>query len=510
MGDNANLYAKLAAGFEFEACLLEVPAGHRYTYGDAHRASAQVANALYSFGLRPGDCVAVVAEKSVSLLWLYLGCLRAGIIYQPLNSSYSERELAFFIGNSGARLVVHDPHLVGRIAAASGQCAQMPQRLTLDATGGGELAAMWASADERFVTHHASGETVAALLYSSGTTGTPKGIPITHDNLYSNAVALRETWGFSRDDVLLHALPFYHVHGLFITLHPAMLAGMQLRFHARFDAEEVVAALVGASLFAGVPTYYTRLLATPRFGRAACASVRLFISGSAPLLESTFHEFTERTGQVILERYGMTETGINTSNPLRGERRPGAVGVPLQGVQVRVVNEQGMAIAQGDIGEIEVRGPNVFLGYWLLPEQTAGAFSADGFFRTGDQGRFDGDGYLHIVGRSKDMIISGGLNVYPKEIESELDEFTGITESAVFGVPHPDFGEAVIAAVIVEGELDEAVVLHHLRGRLAGFKLPKRIVRVTELPRNTMGKVQKSRLRDSYASLFAVEPDKVS
>ena len=510
MGNNANLYARLAAGFEHEACFLELLDGRCYTYGDAERASAQVAKALHSLGLLAGDCVAVVAEKSVSLLWLYLGCLRAGIIYQPLNSSYSERELAFFIGNAGAQLVVHDPRLVDRVVAACAQCEPVPQRFTLDASGAGELAALWAGADAHFETHHADSNTVAALLYSSGTTGTPKGIPITHDNLYSNAVTLRETWAFARDDVLLHALPFYHVHGLFITLHPAMLAGMRLRFHPRFDAEEVVAGLAGATLFAGVPTYYTRLLATPSFSRATCASVRLFISGSAPLLESSFHEFAERTGQTILERYGMTETGINTSNPLHGERRPGAVGLPLDGVQVRVVDEQGVAMQQGDIGEIEVRGPNVFRAYWRLPEQTASAFSADGYFRTGDQGRFDGDGYLHIVGRSKDMIISGGLNVYPKEIECELDELQGVSESAVFGVPHPDFGEAVIAAVIIDGDLDDAAVLKHLRTRLAGFKLPKCIVRVSELPRNTMGKVQKSRLRDSYATMFTGESGKVN
>jgi malonyl-CoA/methylmalonyl-CoA synthetase len=510
VGNNANLYARLAAGFEHEACLLELPDGSCYSYGDAERVSAQVANTLHSLGLRPGDRVAVVAEKSVSLLWLYLGCLRAGVIYQPLNSSYSERELAFFIGNAGARLVVHDPQLTARVLAACAQCSDLPQRLTLDASGGGELSMLWAGADTHFDTHRADSDTVAALLYSSGTTGTPKGIPITHDNLYSNAAALRETWAFVRNDVLLHALPFYHVHGLFITLHPAMLAGMRLRFHARFDADEVVAGLAGVTLFAGVPTYYTRLLATPSFGRAACASVRLFISGSAPLLESTFHEFAQRTGQIILERYGMTETGINTSNPLHGERRPGAVGLPLPGVAVRIVDEQGVSMSPGDIGEIEVRGPNVFRAYWRLPAQTAGAFSADGYFRTGDQGRFDDDGYLHIVGRSKDMIISGGLNVYPKEIESELDELQGVSESAVFGVPHPDFGEAVVAAVIVEGELDDAAVLKHLRTRLAGFKLPKRIVRVSELPRNTMGKVQKSRLRDSYATMFSDEPGKVN
>ena len=505
MGANANLYARCAASFRPDAVFIEVPGGASYTYGDAERASAQVANALRALGLEPGDRVAVVAEKSPALLWLYLGCLRAGCIYQPLNSAYSERELAFFIGNSAAALVVRDPALAARVNAACAQCEPAPRVLSLDAQGGGELPALWRDAADTFTTHVADHDTVAALLYSSGTTGTPKGIPITHDNLYRNALALREAWGFTRDDVLLHALPFYHVHGLFITLHPAMLAGMRLRFHARFEAHDVIASLPGTTLFAGVPTYYTRLLSTPTFTRAACASVRLFISGSAPLLESTFHAFVERTGQVILERYGMTETGINTSNPLSGERRAGSVGRPLASVEVRVVDAQGGVMPQGGIGEIEVRGPNVFGSYWRLPEQSASAFSADGFFHTGDQGRFDQDGYLHIVGRSKDMIISGGLNVYPKEIERELDELPNVAESAVFGIPHVDFGEAVIAAVIAHGEFDEAAALKHLRSRLAGFKLPKRIVTVAELPRNTMGKVQKSRLRDSYAGLLASE-----
>ena len=506
MGDNANLYARLAAGFDHGACLLELADGRRYSYGDAEHASAQVANTLCGLGLVPGDRVAVVAEKSVALLWLYLGCLRAGLVYQPLNSAYSERELGFFIRNADARLVVHDPSVAERVAAASGQGTQAPRCLSLDAAGEGELPTLWAPADTHFTTHQTSSDSVAALLYSSGTTGTPKGIPISHGNLYSNAVALRATWAFDRNDVLLHALPFYHVHGLFITLHPALLAGMRLRFHPRFDADEVIAALPGATLFAGVPTYYTRLLASPAFGSASCATVRLFISGSAPLLEATFHEFSARTGQVILERYGMTETGINTSNPLRGERRPGAVGMPLAGVQVRVVDAQGQAVAAGQIGEIEVRGPNVFAAYWRLPAQTAEAFSSDGYFHTSDQGRFDAEGYLHIVGRSKDMIISGGLNVYPKEIESELDALAGVVESAVFGVPHGDFGEAVIAAVITDRVLDERLVLEQLRRRLAGFKLPKRIFTVSELPRNTMGKVQKSRLREHYAQLFVAAP----
>jgi malonyl-CoA/methylmalonyl-CoA synthetase len=502
MSENANLYARCAAGFDLDATLLELPDGSTHSYGDAERESARVANALLGLGLTAGDRVAVIAEKSPALLWLYLGCLRAGLVYQPLNTAYSERELAFFIGNAGARLVVLDPALAPKVEAACASVSPSPRRLTLTAEGAGELPALWADAASAFVTAPATDDSVAALLYSSGTTGTPKGIPITHGNLYSNAVALREAWGFARADVLLHALPFYHVHGLFITLHPALLVGMRLRFHARFEAQAVIAALPGATLFAGVPTYYTRLLAAPDFGRDACRTVRLFISGSAPLLESTFHEFTARTGLTILERYGMTETGINTSNPLHGERRPGSVGLPLPGTEVRVVDEQGRALPAGEIGEIEVRGPNVFRGYWQLPEQTASAFSADGFFHTGDQGVLGADGYLSIVGRSKDMIISGGLNIYPKEIESELDELPGVVESAVFGVPHADFGEAVVASAIADARFDEGAALARLRDRLAGFKLPKRIVSVTELPRNTMGKVQKSRLREAYATLL--------
>ncbi|MCP5198435.1 MAG: AMP-binding protein [Gammaproteobacteria bacterium] len=502
MTTNANLYARFTAAFDPARTLLELPDGSRVSYADAERETARAANALGALGLAPGDRVSVVAEKSPRYLWLYLGCLRAGLVFHPLNTGYTERELAFFIGDAGSRLVICDPALAARVAAACDAAGSSAQRLDMDAAGAGGFAAACSAAAEAFATVSRAADDDAALLYSSGTTGTPKGIRITHGNLYANACALREAWGFHADDVLVHALPVFHVHGLFITLGPALLAGLTLRFLPRFDAAAVRDTLAGATLMAGVPTYYTRLLALPGFGAADCASMRLFISGSAPLSEATFHEFVERTGHVILERYGMTETGINTSNPLLGERKPASVGPPLAGVEVRVVDAQRQVCASGDIGDIEVRGPNVFPGYWRLPEATAKAFDAGGWFDTGDQGYLDADGYLFIVGRSKDMVISGGLNVYPKEIERELEALDGIGEAAVFGVPHADFGEAVVAAVVTTTTVDEQAVIACLRGQLATFKVPKRVLVLDELPRNTMGKVQKNLLRERYATLF--------
>jgi len=500
---NANLYARLFAAVGGERPCLELEGGRCLDYATLQADAARYAGALQGLGLVPGDVVAVMAEKSAAVVALYLGCLRAGLVYHPLNTGYTARELAFYLGDSGSRLLVHDPALEERAVTAAAACARPPRRVTLDAAGGGELATLAEGAVPFDGIHPCAEDTVAALLYSSGTTGTPKGIPLSHGNLAVNAAALREAWEFVATDVLVHALPLYHVHGLFITLGPCLLAGARLRLLPRFEATAVRAALAGATLMAGVPTYYTRLLADPGFGRADCRTVRLFISGSAPLAESTFHAFAERTGHVILERYGMTETGILTSNPLTGERRAGTVGRPLPGVEVRVRDNDGRPCAVGDVGEIEVRGANVFRGYLALPEKTAEAFTADGFFRTGDQGAFDPDGYLTIAGRSKDMVISGGLNVYPKEIETEIERAAGVTEAAVFGVPHADFGEAVVAAVTAAGALDEEGLRAALRERLAGYKVPKRILQVDELPRNSMGKVQKNVLRERYAGLFA-------
>ena len=504
MSTDANLYTRLAAGFAPARRCLELSDGETCDFAYVETASARAANALRALGLAPGDRVSVLAEKSAGYLWLYLGCLRAGLVFHPLNPAYTERELAFFLADAGTRLLVHDPAFSGRIDAIADTCPMIERRLTLNAAGGGDFADLCRAAPATFANCPRSGDDTAALLYSSGTTGTPKGIRITHGNLYSNACALAAAWAFSADDVLLHALPVFHVHGLFITLGPALLAGATIRFLPRFEIDAVLAALPGSTVMAGVPTFYTRLLAAPGFTRETCRTVRVFISGSAPLSEAVFHAFAARTGHTILERYGMTETGINTSNPLHGERKPGAVGPPLAGVEVRIVDLHGQPLASGQIGAIQVRGPNVFPGYWQLPAADAQAFDAQGWFDTGDQGHFDDDGYLFIVGRSKDLVISGGLNVYPKEVERELEGLPGIVEAAVFGVAHDDLGEAVVAAVIGTAQApDEATAIAALKTRLAGFKVPKRIVALPELPRNTMGKVQKNLLRERFATIFA-------
>ena len=507
MSANANIYARFEAGFKPEADVLEIPCERSYTYGELDALSARVANTLRELGIAPGERVAALAQKSPDLLWLYLGCVRAGCVYHPLNPSYTENEIGFFLRDAGTRLIICDPALESKVRAASADCAELEHILTLGGSGKGDFNERCRSAAQTFATHPAVDDDIAALLYSSGTTGTPKGIPLTHANLYANARTLMQTWAFSAADVLLHVLPIYHVHGLFVILGPALLAGMRVRFLPRFDIEAVIDALPGASVMAGVPTYYTRLLSSDRLNRDTCTTVRVFISGSAPLSEETFRRFEERTGQEILERYGMTETGILTSNPLTGPRKPGGVGPPLAGVALRVVNENGSAPAPGEIGQIEVRGANVFAGYRHLPHANRESFRTDGYFRTGDQGYLDDDGHLFIVGRSKDIIITGGLNVYPKEIERELDAWPGIVESAVFGVPHLDFGEATIAAIVcAPGTVcDDAAMLANLKTRLAGYKIPKRIMTLDELPRNAMGKVQKNRLRDQFDDLFKVD-----
>ncbi|MGR8919049.1 MAG: AMP-binding protein [Gammaproteobacteria bacterium] len=503
MSPDANLYQRLAAGFDPAAVAVETPDGQRLSYAGLDERAGAAAAALMGLGLAPGDRVSVVAEKSLDYLWLYLGALRAGLVFHPLNPSYTERELRFFLDNAGTRLLVSDPALAGRTDAAAAGLARLEFRLQMAADGSGSFrdACACAGAGPDAATVPRGVDDTAALLYSSGTTGTPKGIRITHGNLYANAAALAKAWGFSAADVLVHALPVYHVHGLFITLGPALLSGCRLRFLPRFDARAVIEALPGATMMAGVPTYYSRLLAEPDFGREAARDVRVFISGSAPLSESVFHAFEQRTGQRILERYGMTETGINTTNPLHGERKPGSVGPPLPGTEVAVRDAGGATLPAGEVGDIVVRGDNVFPEYWGLPQATAAAFDADGWFDTGDQGYFDADGYLHIVGRSKDMVITGGLNVYPKEVERAIEQLDGVGEAAVFGVPHADFGEAVVAAVT--GRVgDEARAIEALKAELAGFKVPKRLLELAELPRNTMGKVQKNLLRERYAGLF--------
>jgi malonyl-CoA/methylmalonyl-CoA synthetase len=485
-----------------ERVAIETLDGDRLTYGELDERCARFAARLARLGVGRGDRVAAQIEKSVANILLYLACLRRGAVYLPLNTAYTLDELDYFFGDAEPALIVCDPAKRTTIEALSGAAAA--RVAALDAAGRGELVdGLDHEAPQRAIAP-VDDDDLAALLYTSGTTGRAKGAMLTHRNLASNALTLADVWGFSADDVLLHALPLYHVHGLFVACNTVLLAGAGLLFLPRFDAAHVLAMLPRATVLMGVPTYYTRLLAQDGLSAAGCAGVRLFVSGSAPLLENTFHEFEARTGHRILERYGMTETGMNTSNPLRGERRPGTVGLPLPGVELRVADEAGRVLGTGEVGVLEVRGPNVFKGYWRMSERTAEEFRADGFFITGDLARIDADGYVSIVGRAKDLIISGGLNVYPKEIERVLDELPGVVESAVIGVPHPDFGEAVSAVVVGApgAALDEAAVIAAVRDRLAGFKVPKRVWFAPSLPRNAMGKVQKNALREQHRDAF--------
>jgi malonyl-CoA/methylmalonyl-CoA synthetase len=499
-----NFYAMLAARFlpQAESVALETPAGARYTFADLDRETARYARLYDTFGLKPGDRVAMQVEKSPQALFAYLACLRAGLIYLPLNTAYRDMEIGYFLENAEPKLVVCAPpqlEAVQRLAAARG----VAHVHTLDAEERGSLAD---AAREQAAGHAAvavAGDDVAVILYTSGTTGRPKGAMITHRNLAANGHALHRAWGWRPGDVLLHALPIFHIHGLFVACHVALLNASKMLFLPKFDVVAVLRALPEATVFMGVPTYYTRLLAEPGFGKEHCRHMRLFTCGSAPLLPQTFHEFQERTGHTILERYGMTETGMNTSNPLDGPRLPGTVGPALPGVALRIVDDKDRDVANGEVGQLLIKGENVFKGYWRMPEKTAEEFTADGYFRTGDLARMDANGYVSIVGRAKDLIISGGFNIYPKEIEGYLDKLDGVLESAVIGVPHPDFGEAVVAVIVRKPEsrgLTEAGVVAALKSQIAGFKVPKRVFFVSELTRNTMGKVQKNLLRDEYAT----------
>jgi malonyl-CoA/methylmalonyl-CoA synthetase len=501
----ANLYDLIRASAPADpaALMLETPDGRHYAWGALDQITGRIANALAAEGVAPGDRVAVQVAKSPAVVFLYLACLRAGAVYLPLNTGYTLAELDYFFGDAEPAVIVCDPE---RAAGIRGLGSAAGARvLTVDAEGRGSLSDAAARSPAAFGTVARSTDDLAAILYTSGTTGRAKGAMLSHGNLASNALTLRDAWGFTAADVLLHMLPIYHTHGLFVAINPTLLAGARMIYLPRFEPGAVLAALPRATVTMGVPTYYVRLLARADFTAAASANMRLFTSGSAPLLEETFHAFEARTGQRILERYGMTETGMNTSNPLRGERRAGTVGPALPGVEVRVADEEGRVLGAGATGVLEVRGPNVFSGYWRLPEKTREEFRADGFFITGDIARIDADGYVTIVGRAKDLIISGGLNIYPKEIESVLDALDGVAESAVIGVPHPDFGEGVLAVVKRrEGARgpDAEAVITAARGQLAAFKTPKQVVFVDELPRNSMGKVQKNLLRDAYRDAF--------
>jgi malonyl-CoA/methylmalonyl-CoA synthetase len=473
------------------------------TYSEFLSTAARFAQAITAAGLDPGDRLAAQVEKSADALALYAACTQAGVVFLPLNTAYTPDELLYFVADSGAGLLVCEP---SRKDVLSSKVAGLDVSvLTLAADGSGTLIDAARGFSGPFPTVPRSEDDLAAFLYTSGTTGRSKGAMLTQRNLLYNATSLVEHWQFARDDVLMHALPIFHTHGLFVATNITLMAGGSMIFLPKFEPDTILRLLPDATAMMGVPTFYTRLLDDPRFTRELTEHMRLFISGSAPLLEETHRAFKARTGHAILERYGMTETNMNTSNPYDGERRAGTVGMALPGVEVRVTDpDTGTVLPKGDVGQIEVRGPNVFKGYWRMPEKTAAELRPDGFFLTGDLGRIDQDGYIHIVGRSKDLIISGGYNIYPKEIELILDAQPGVKESAVFGVPHSDFGETVVGVVVPDGSdtLDHESIQTAVAQSLARFKHPRKIVEVDALPRNAMGKVQKNMLRETYRGLF--------
>ena len=502
---NANLFSRLFDGLKTpDKLAIETSSGGRVSYSDLIAQSGQIANHLVSRGVKTGDRVAVQAEKSVPSLVLYLAVVRAGAVYLPLNTAYTLNELDYFITDAEPSLVVCDPSKADGIAAIAAKVKANVD--TLDPAGKGSLTDGAAKQKAEFDTVVRTNDDLAAILYTSGTTGRSKGAMLTHDNLASNSKMLVDYWRFTENDVLIHALPIYHTHGLFVASNVTLFARASMIFLEKFDAAQVLSLMPRATALMGVPTFYVRLLQQQGLTREATKHMRVFISGSAPLLADTHREWSSRTGHGILERYGMTETNMNTSNPYEGDRVPGAVGFPLPGVALRVTDpDTGKDLGRDNIGMIEVKGPNVFKGYWRMPEKTKSEFRDDGFFITGDLGKVDERGYVHIVGRGKDLVISGGFNVYPKEVESEIDAMPGVIESAVIGVPHVDFGEGVTAVVVKDkaSALDEQTVMKALDGRLAKFKMPKRVIFVDDLPRNTMGKVQKNVLRDTYAKIYA-------
>ncbi|HUN94612.1 MAG TPA: malonyl-CoA synthase [Bradyrhizobium sp.] len=502
---NANLFSRLFDNLRDPSRLaIETLDGEHISYGDLIARSGQIANVLVANGVKPGDRVAAQTEKSVTGLVLYLATVRAGAVYLPLNTAYTLNELEYFITDAEPSVVVCDPSKADGITAIAAKVGA--KVMTLGADGKGSLTDAAAKASTDFATVARANDDLAAILYTSGTTGRSKGAMLTHDNLASNSLSLVDYWRFTDKDVLIHALPIYHTHGLFVASNVTLFARGSMIFLPKFDADLIIKLMARATVMMGVPTFYTRLLHNPALNRENAKHMRLFISGSAPLLADTHREWQARTGHAVLERYGMTETNMNTSNPYDGERVPGAVGFPLPGVSIRVTDpETGKELARETIGMIEVKGSNVFKGYWRMPEKTKAEFRDDGFFITGDLGKIDDKGYVHIVGRGKDLVISGGFNVYPKEIESEIDAMPGVVESAVIGVPHEDFGEGVTAVLVCSkgADVSEASVLAALEGRLAKFKMPKRVFVVDELPRNAMGKVQKNILRDMYKDIYS-------
>jgi malonyl-CoA/methylmalonyl-CoA synthetase len=508
-----NLFTALRAGFpegDLDATAIQTadsPQPLHYTWRDLERGSAMIANLLASLDLPAGARVAVQTEKSVEAVMLYLGVLRAGYVYLPLNTAYQASELEYFIANAEPGVLVCAPKSFSWASKLAFQ-AGTQNVFTLGDDRSGSLLDRAAQMRDTHTPVQSGADDLAAILYTSGTTGRSKGAMLTHGNLLSNARTLQRYWGWTEGDVLIHALPIFHVHGLFVALHGALLNGSKMIWFARFDARATVARLADATVFMGVPTLYVRMLAEPALNAQACKRMRLFIAGSAPLQIETFDDWRKRTGHTIVERYGMSETVMLTSNPYHakdGERRRGTVGFALPGVELRVRGDKGAALAAGEIGGIEVRGPNVFKGYWRMPEKTQEEFTDDGWFKTGDVGQVGADGRVTIVGRSKDLIITGGYNVYPAEVESFINELPGVAESAVVGLPHPDFGEGVIAAVVPKpgAALDGGTIVAALKGRIANFKVPKQVFVVDALPRNQMGKVQKNLLREQHAGLFA-------
>jgi len=492
---------KGSAGRERNHFATAVPGGRSWSYGDLWTSAEKAASALISAGLQPGDRVAVQVEKSLEALALYLGTIIAGGVFLPLNTAYTAAELSHFLQNAGPRIFVCDPAQEAALRPMADE-AGVAAMFTLDGKGAGSFAEAIAASAPITAPVPRGPDDLAAILYTSGTTGRSKGAMLTHANLSSNAAALCDLWRFTAKDVLIHALPIFHTHGLFVAVNVTLIAGSSLIYHSKFDARAILADFGRATVLMGVPTFYTRLLELPELAAERLSGMRLFVSGSAPLLAETHKAWQRKTGRAILERYGMTETCMNTSNPYDGVRKPGTVGLPLPGVEVRITDADGKPLPQGEIGGIEVRGPNVFKGYWQLPEQTAAELRADGFFITGDLGLIDADGYLSIIGRSKDLIISGGFNIYPKEIELAVDQIEGVDESAVFGLPHPDFGECVAVAIVRSkgAQIEGPDIGAALSARLAKFKHPRHVFFLDALPRNTMGKVQKNVLREKFKS----------
>ena len=510
---NSNLYAALRAAFpsDLNAVAVETDDGLMYSWLDLDRATAMLANLLASLDLPLGSRIAVQVDKSVEAMLLYLATLRSGHVFLPLNTAYQSAEIEYFIGNAEPAVVVCSPAHFGWVSKIAFKAGTQHVFTLGDDRTGSLLARAAHHSDQHRCVESQAGD-VAAILYTSGTTGRSKGAMLTHGNMLSNAQTLQTYWGWQKNDVLIHALPIFHVHGLFVAIHGALINGSKMIWLSKFDPLQALRHMAHATVFMGVPTLYVRLLAEASLNPAAVKNMRLFVAGSAPLLMETFTEWQKRTGHTIVERYGMSETAMLTSNPYapdpryaqQSERRGGTVGFPLPGVSLRVRGDAGQDLPVGEIGGIEVKGPNVFKGYWRMPEKTAEEFTSDGFFKTGDVGLVDARGYVTIVGRSKDLIISGGYNVYPAEIEGYINDLDGVAESAVVGVPHPDFGEVGVAVVVAKKgahPLPEAIVAQ-LKSQLANFKIPKRCFVVPELPRNTMGKVQKNVLREQYKSLF--------